>query len=403
MKYFFTIVLLELFLGGGGRLMELGPLTVRMILFALCLYFSAISVIGRPHKNDGIPLALALVAAYFVVHLPAVIIGIVHGSLPGNISTEMQQSLYWLAAPFFAATLASPEMVARAALLVRLAGVALATGYLLTLVGLALGIVDFIDLYAKLNATGEFFFRGESFFFYKGFLYLGISAIFLLAINSRYSHVLLMVVVAALVLTLTRGFVLSASIAILLMLTALGRWRAVGLTAVTVAVAVFIVWFYLPSFDDVLLGQRDLSNAERSGDIAFILDNIKVSTLLFGSGFGSLINERINIENTYLWALWRLGVPGLIFWFLPLFLSLRYYLRVPKHSEHYRLACAFFYGIVLVYVQTMTNPYLNNPIGLSFVLIALFSLRTLSKHQPAAIPQCEKLVPAMPTGVRLAP
>lgn len=379
MNIFFTIVVLELFIGGGGRLTELGSMTMRMVLFVLCLFYSAFIAFYRPRKDNGVPLAMVLVVAYLLVHLPAVILGVLRGSLPADITTEMQQSVYWLAAPFFAVALTSPIMVLRVATLVRVAGITLAIGYLLTLAGLALGLVDFLELYATLNATGEFFFRGESFFFYKGFLYLGIATVFLLSIKTRYSNMLMMIVASALVLTLTRGFVLSASLAILMMLVALGRWRALGLATLAVAVAAFMVWTYLPSVDDSFLSQREASNTQRGDDIAFLLDNVKVSTLMFGSGFGSLINERVAIENTFLWALWRLGVAGFIFWLMPLILSLRYYLSISKRSEHYSLACAFFYGTVLVYVQTMTNPYLNNPIGLSFVLIALFSLRTLSK------------------------
>lgn len=379
MNGLFTVVALELFLGGGGRLTELGPVTVRMILFALCLCCAVFVAVYRPRRNDGVALALALVATYLMVHLPAVIIGVVSGALPGDIATEMQQSLYWLAAPFFAAALASQHMVARAAVLIRLSGVLMAGAYLLTLAGLVLGLVDFVWLYATLNATGEFFFRGESFFFYKGFLYLGIAMVFLLALKSPLSSVMLLVVALALVLTLTRGFVLSASFAIILMLAALKRWRAVSLAVIAIAVAALLVLVYLPSVDDSYLDQRDLSNATRRDDFAFILDNLKASTLLFGSGFGSLINGRVAIENTFLWALWRLGIAGLAFWLLPLALSLHYFIKVPARNQQHRLACAFFFGTVLVYVQTLTNPYLNNPIGLSFVLIALFSLRTISR------------------------
>jgi hypothetical protein len=46
--------------------------------------------------------------------------------------------------------------------------------------------------------------------------------------------------------------------------------------------------------------------------------------------------------------------------------------------------------VILVYVQTLTNPYLNNPIGLSFVMVAIFSLKTLSARDlPALRPAAE--------------
>ncbi|MEO6407250.1 MAG: hypothetical protein ABIO45_00660 [Burkholderiaceae bacterium] len=386
MNVFFTLVVMELFVGGGGRLTELGPATLRMVLFALCLLASAYLALVRVRADYGLPLALGLVSAYLLVHLPAVAIGISQGSLPGDVTTEMQQSLYWLAAPFFAIALASPERVVRAALLVRIAGAVLAVAYLAAILGLLTGSLDYVEWYARLNETGEFSFRGESFFFYKGFLYLGISTIFFLALRSRHSTLWLLVVIAALVMTLTRGFILSTSIAALAMLFALRRWRAVGLAALIVSAAVFMMWIYLPSADEAVAVQREISNSQRGDDFAYMVEHASVGPLVFGAGFGSFINERINIENTFLWALWKIGVAGLVFWFLPLLLSARYFLRVPRATEHFPLACAYFFATVLIYVQTATNPYLNNPIGLSFALIALFSLRTLSRlPQPVRV------------------
>lgn len=86
-----------------------------------------------------------------------------------------------------------------------------AAAYLLILAGLALVVVDLSELYVKLNAIGEFFFRGDS-FLYKGFLHLGVAIALLLAIKSYHSHMLLLTVVV--VLMLTRGFVLPTSLTI---------------------------------------------------------------------------------------------------------------------------------------------------------------------------------------------
>ena len=101
--------------------------------------------------------------------------------------------------------------------------------------------------------------------------------------------------------------------------------------------------------------------------------------MVFGEGLGSEIDGRLNIENTFLWALWKLGVFGVLFWLVPLFLCIKYYIRIGRNDPGFNLASAYMFSTLLVYIQTMTNPYLNNPIGLSFVLISIFSLRTISK------------------------
>lgn len=386
MNVVFTIAMLELFVGGGGRLLEVGPLTVRMLLFALCLLTSVLYAATRPNRADGTVLALGLVAAYLIVHLCGLVNGMLSGSDVADMLTEMQQSLYWLGAPFIAMALQSQRMVQRAADLVRLSGVVLAILYLLAIAALALGIVDYLGLYAVLSESSEFSFRGENYFFYKGFLYLGIAAVFFVAVDARYSRWLALLVVVAMVLTLTRGFVLSTSVAVLLMLMAQRRTRFLGTAALAVFAAAFALWVYLPSIEEGLDLQRDISNLQRLDDLAFVFDRLDVKTLLVGQGLGVPIGERVNVENTFLWALWKLGLPGVVFWVSPLLLCLNYYLRIDRGDSAHPLAAAFAFGTLLVYLQTLSNPYLNNPIGLSYVLVSLFALRTLSRHRvgPAA-------------------
>ena len=386
METLFTVTLLELFIGGGGRLLEVGPGTVRMILFAACLCVGLIVAIYRMRKAEGVPLAIVLVTAYLFVHTTGILIGLGKGNSLDIMMTEMQLSLYWLAAPFLALVLRSSNMVLRTSLLIRVAGVFLAMAYIGVVSALAIGVIDYPTLYATLSATPEFAFRSSGFFFYKGFLYLGISAIFFVAIPKRYSAVWATIVVIALAMTLTRGFMLSTAFAVLLLLIVQRRRRQLAVALAVVACVAFFIWGYMPSQDDNISVSRDISNSQRLDDFAYIVENFKVSSFFFGEGMGTLINERINIENTFLWAFWRLGIVGVLFWFMPLILCLRYFAKIKRHSSQFRLACAYFFSTILVYVQTMSNPYLNNPIGLSFVLVAIFSLRTLAKADPELVP-----------------
>ena len=392
----FTVSLLELFLGGGGRLLEIGPFTARMLLFAACLCAGTVVMLSHRKRGDGVFLAIGLVATYLCIHITGLLVGATKGNDLTGAGLELQQSLYWLVAPFMATVLHSREMILRVATLVRFAGAVLAIAYIGVVAALALGFIDYLSLYAILNATGEFAFRSESFFFYKGFLYLCISVIFFVALPTRWKFAWTALVVLALAMTLTRGFVLATSFAAMLLLVAQRRWRTLGLALTIIACVAFFLWGYLPSQDESLATNRDDSNSQRIEDFAYIVDNLKVSSLLFGEGLGALINERLHIENTFLWAFWRLGIVGLAFWLTPLFFTMYYFSRVRRDSPDFDLACAFGFSTVLVYVQTMSNPYLNNPIGLSFVIVSLFSLRTLSlatrsrsRHQTASTKRIE--------------
>ena len=51
------------------------------------------------------------------------------------------------------------------------------------------------------------------------------------------------------------------------------------------------------------------------------------------------------------------------------------------------MAAAWWCSVLLVYVQTSTNPFLNNPIGMSIVLMAVFALRALAIDTVRADPR----------------
>ena len=381
-KLLLTVSLLELFIGGSGRLLEVGPGTVRMILFAACVCASVFVAIFKPRKGDGVALAFGLVLAYLLVHVAGLLTGAIKGLSFESGSLEMRQSLYWLTAPFYAVALRSRDMVLHVARLVRIAGAVLAVAYIGVIVALALGSINFLDLYATLAKTDDFMFRGDTFFFfYKGFLYLCISTLFFLAIRTRFSAIWATVVAIAVVMTLSRGLVLATAMAALLMLVAQRRWRTYGLVLAVVGCIAFSLWSYLGTEGNALSEKFDLSIEVRIEDFDYIVDNFKVGSLLLGKGLGALINGRLNIENTFLWACWRLGVIGVAFWITPLVLCMNYFFHIRRRDPCFSLACAYLFSTILVYIQTIANPYLNNPIGLSFVLAALFSLRTIARTE----------------------
>jgi O-antigen ligase len=186
-----------------------------------------------------------------------------------------------------------------------------------------------------------------------------------------------MIVLTALILTLTRGLIISTSFSIIVLLVIQRRYTAVFFSMILVALAAFAVWVYLPSANDSLVNSRVVSNQQRLDDMDYMLHYATLKTVLLGEGYGTLIDYRMNIENTFMWALWKLGILGLAFWVMPFVLCLRYFLAIPRARSN-GLACGFLCGTVLIYTQTMTNPFLNNPIGLSFVIMSIFSLRTMA-------------------------
>jgi hypothetical protein len=388
----YTITILELFLGGGGRLLAMGPVSARMVLFAPCVLVGACALVLGRRITRGQLLACYLVLAYLLIHLPGLLNGLARGADPSDLLTEFQQSLYWLAAPFYALALQSEAMVRRTATLVQVAGVILAVLYIGVLVGTLARLIDFVPIYERLRNTGELAGRSEGIFVYKGFLYLGLAIVFMVAMQGKYWKSLTLLVAAALVMTLTRGYILAATAAVLLLFAVQGRRLALAIGLAVALTGILLVWVYLPS---MLYGNldRSASNMQRIDDAQYIADHLQAGTYIIGEGFGSLINDRSQIENTFLWAFWKLGIPGVVFWSLPLILCAYLFAGVPKGGTAYRLACAYFFGVIFVYVQTVTNPYLNNPIGLSFVMAAIFSLQTLARRAPVPVQDMRSRAP----------
>jgi hypothetical protein len=377
-NFLFLVSILEVFLGGGGRLVAFGPVTLRMILLALCLIVTVIDEMLRRHRSDGQFLGICLLLAYLTVHLPALLIGGYRGAEPAQMFTEMQQSLYWVAAPFFAIELQSRAMVQRVGRLVQFSGLFLAIAYIVVLEGALSGTINAQALFAALSDTSEVSARPGGLFFYKGFVYLGVGTVFLLAQRGRFSMPLAIFVFGAIVLTLTRGFMLSTALAVLLLLLYQRRWGAFSVGVLVMLTTAVVVYALLPAIDTSVSSNWDISNNQRLDDMSFISSQMTAPALFFGQGFGALINGRVLIENTFLWALWKLGIAGVLFWTMPLVLCFYYFARIPNRASN-GLACGFFFGALYIYIETMTNPYLNNPIGLVFVMLSIFSLRTLAK------------------------
>jgi len=406
LKLFFLLLIAELFIGGGGRLFEVGSVTLRMLLFAAAMAVTVVPEFWRRGGRD-LPLALGLVLLFLSVHLPAVLIGLARGDKIATVFGEIQPLLYWFMAPFLARMLSSIHNIELTADVVRLAGQAMGLAYLLLLTGLLLGYINFMSALTVLGGTGEFFFRGaQGLFVYKGFLYLCIGLLFLVALKSPAKWFSVTLVMCAILLTLTRGFILASVIATLLLLWTMGRRRTVGIV-VLLGVLAAVVWIVGATFTQGGILQRsdaDISNTVRLNDIRFMLNNVDPVTLIFGHGFGALISgSRLNIENSYLWIWWKAGLAGLLFWFTPLLLCVNAFRQIAANSRVFPMACAFFFSVVLIYLQTAMNPYLTNPIGLSFVIIAVFALRTLQRAQAADAQPLGSGAPARTAPGELAP
>jgi hypothetical protein len=372
----FPIVLLEAVLGGGGRTFAAGPISLRMVLFAVSVAAWIAIMLASPRRRDGVGLAVLLIVAFVAGLTPGLLVDLERGTSIKTMGMELQPLLFWFIAPLFAMGMQDVPSVRRAAAILLYGGTAVALLTLLAMLGLRLGLVNFGALYVWASNSNELFFRTNSSFFYKGHFYVGIALIFCIVLLPRWWKSILAVTALSVALSLTRGLYLAIVVAAVLSFLSGRRSFAViatGLAGIGVAV------FYGDTILNLLYDpNRLISSQTRSRDLTYFLVTFDYDTLLFGDGTGILLNGRKSIENSYVWALWRFGAAGLLFWLLPLFLTARFFFTIPRISEYHKLASAFFFGMIMLYVLTFTNPFINNSIGMTYALCAVFALRRLS-------------------------
>lgn len=384
LKIFYLLIIIELFLGGGGRLIEFGFMTLRMAFLGIVLLLMLVPEFWRKSPKD-INSVFMLTLIFLLFNLSYLFFGLLGGSQFELALQDLRPILYFLAIPFFARILGKIYYVEITFQVLQLSSLALALFYIFTLVGLYFGLWTFSELYEKFSTTEEFMFRGSSgLFVYKGFLYLCIGLIFWIANKGRsnlFKSISIGIIFLAIFLTLTRGFLISTILSVVVFLILMRKYKIIYIFFGIAFTSILIMFGYIEidGLGYLIRSDTDVSDVTRYQDLIYMIENTNLLSFFIGHGFGSVISaDRLNIENAYLWIWWKMGIPGIFFWFIPLMLCIRYIRKIAFNSQYYYQAVAYFCGVLLVYIQSGANPYLTNPIGMSFVIIAIFSLKTIS-------------------------
>jgi hypothetical protein len=388
-----TAILFELMLGGGGRLTAWESLSLRMVLFA----FSLATVVILVWKKKRIPFDYWFLCILFVVTL---IIGLCRGIVLGANRAywweDIKPLMYFFILPFFGFAIGNRNTVGYISNIIKISGIILSCLFIITLILIHTSIL-FSVFYSAAIGTEEFFFRGELTFFYKGFVYICIAFLFFFFIGDRHKYAIMILLGAAILLSVTRGFLF----AITLVFTCYYFLNASFTKSLLFGVISLLIAFFGQSAINLssqgidhlsirkesshnekkiansnLLGDKNYSDKGRLGQLQEVTNQISFSSIFIGHGFGNGVPSRpIHMEISYLEIFHKQGLLGLSFW---AFLLWQLY-------QKYKLTCqdglsnAFFYGSVFIYFQSLTNQYINNPIGLSMVLLSLVCLDQLKK------------------------
>ena len=354
-RYFCYVMLFELFLMGSGQDLPLpGGLTMRWLFFFIGVGASIVMFI----RSDDFPKAiLTFLLVYTIQMLIGWMLAFTFDSEMSYLMVDFKPLLYFYIVLFFYYIMTSELMIKKVVDIMLLCVKIMTVLYLIymTLTDI-LGLFSMTgENYHTVDDSGSFMFRGVgSSLFYKGFVYLPIGA---LGFFWRKQYVWMVLSIIAIYFTYTRGlYVLLAFglLAFYLKTHEVNIIKIVGLMLVVLLLYEIADVFEVFTFDDTYLENREESDSVRLITTEQVFDRITWWSFLFGHGFGQGVPERpAHMEISYLDIFHHQGIFG-----------------------------AFFMtAAMMIYLQSCFNPYINNSIGMSIVLLAFVICYRLSQDE----------------------
>jgi hypothetical protein len=373
-----TAVILEGALMGSGRLLQIGPLTLRMVLYGVCLVYAAFYFsTGAALRKD----VVVLVASFTATLAFATAVGLFLGNSLDRILLDVKPLSYFYMLLFFEAAIDSRDRVKSVIRIFKIVGLTLAIAYAIFLVLIFSGIIDFGAAYTAMTfadaGENEFFFRDSNLFFFKGFLFIAVGFCCFLGEKGRWKRLAVMFLFVMIVLTATRGLILIAAIAYIIYWYMSPRSIMNRIVAITLFGA--LVLAAIPTYV-ILFGDKAESDETRILITQQISEAVSPASIVIGHGLGQGVEIRdVHMEIAYFEIFHKQGLVGLAWWGCFGYLLFRRYRQV--HNDD--LARPLMLSSLGVFIMSATNPFMNNPIGMIVLLTSFAALNAL--REPARL------------------
>jgi hypothetical protein len=441
-KILLTIFFVELFIGGGGRLIDFGFLSIRQVLFILLMGTFLFRIIKdkaffNKEINTFIRLNPVTIGVYLLLgwFLVSSLIGFINGHSLSIIIMDLFRVIFFVAYfPLSYYISESRFSKSRVILLIKYSALLVAIFTItIDLLGKTVFSANFYPFYMFMNTimNDDLFFRPSNSVFYKSHFFVQIGLIISLnaVLNKKYTRLDIANIILCAISVLwseTRGFLLAFMVSALVIIILdvkvivdpikelknkikafISTKQLLVKTSILVLIIISVPFMYkYMTLERFHTGEENKpapieeqdgkkhKEREQINDVSvntrmeFIKDSKdilfgNVRYLVVGTGYGMEIAGRVNgIEMTFLDILVEQGIIGLGVWlFLCLIVFYNYY---SAYRQGIRLSgtdislMAAFMGALLL---TNINPFLNNPIGIMFFLIMLI----LSQNKKAQV------------------
>ena len=131
-------------------------------------------------------------------------------------------------------------------------------------------------------------------------------------------------------------------------------------------------------FTRIDLGDKETSDDIRITQIVEVFERIDPITILIGHGFGNGVPVRpVHMEIGYLELFHKQGLLGICLWAIFIILLYNKYVRIDGFKP---IKQAFFISCLFVLMVSITNPFFNNPIGISLFVLTWISFTIMINH-----------------------
>jgi hypothetical protein len=383
-RYLMIVVILEAAVLGSGQLLRLaGGVTAKMLLFVLSMLFVLASLVfGEKLKTS----TLVLIFSYIASLTLACLLGLLHGAPLDHMGKDISPILSFLLLPFFELTIRNKKHVAIAVRIILLASVVIVGVYIVIVFSLLTGHVSYADLAMWLGSLGPSSGMGDFLFdvstervFYKGSIYLAIALIFFLFQRKSWARIASLFMVLNLIAIGSRGFFLALFLTGFIYVL-IGPLRVT--TRVALILPVLLAGVILLPKLFLLAGNRTDSNMQRVVTIDQVVERTNILAVFEGHGFGVGVPERPeHMEIVPLEIFYKQGLIGLCWWGIFCGYIVVAFRKSIRHGNP-DLAYPFFLSFVFIAIESCTNPYINNPIGMTFVVLALTCLNIRDSDNP---------------------
>jgi hypothetical protein len=370
LKAYFVFVLLELFLLGSGQVFKYHSVTLRMINFVLLNVFCFI--LFRKEKINRTYLTMVYVFLCSLILSGS--IGFLNGASNASVFNDVKPLLFFIYLLPFSFLIKTDRDIKLIIKIIKISALILSAIYFIYLLIYAFNplvifiLTPFID-------SGEIFIRGNGpYFFYKGFFFIMIS-IFLISKKTSLERIMLLLLLVATFLTLTRGLYLALLGSFIIMgLIQLSFDMKLTIKKLLLTASIFIIiLLFLPAVVSII-GNKSGSDSVRFALIEKVNEAITPFSLIFGHGFGVTAGvNREHLEISYYEILHKQGIIGLLVWMIPLMYCFK---KIIKDNTAV-LDKRFFLAVLSVYIISFTNPIINSPLGLSIIVISIISMDIL--------------------------